>query len=92
MIRAAILLALATPAQAQQACAPLPDALTALASRYAEAPRAQGLMADGRLMVITAADAGGWTAMVVTPEGQACMVAAGEAFGIVEAPKPGSDS
>ena len=82
-------LCLAAPAQAQTPCTGLPDALAALAARYDEAPRVSGLMANGQLMIITASEAGGFTVLIVTPEGLACMAASGEGFALVEAPKPG---
>jgi hypothetical protein len=82
-------LCLAAPAQAQTACTGLPDALAALAARYAEAPRVSGLMANGQLLIITASEAGGFTVLIVTPEGLACMAASGEGFALTEAPKPG---
>ena len=85
------LLAFTAPAQAQTLCAPLTDALAALAARYAEAPRVSGLMANGQLMIITASEAGGFTVMLVTPDGQACMAASGEGFGLIEAEAPGVD-
>ena len=88
----AVLLTLAAPGHAQTACTGLPDALAALAARYAEAPRASGLMANGELMIITASEAGTWTALVVTPEQMACMAASEEGFGLTEAPKPGEPS
>ena len=84
----AVLLTLAAPAQAQTACTGLPDAL---AARYAEAPRVSGLMANGQLMIITASEAGGFTVLIVTPEGLACMAASGEGFGLIEAEAPGVD-
>ena len=84
------LLALPAAAQTPQ-CTGLPDALAALAARYAEAPRVSGLMANGQLMIITASEAGGFTVMLVTPDGQACMAASGEGFGLIEAEAPGVD-
>lgn len=84
-------LCLAAPAQAQTPCTGLPDALAALAARYAEAPRVSGLMANGQLMIITASEAGGFTVLIVTPEGLACMAASGEGFGLIEAEAPGVD-
>ena len=51
-------LCLAAPAHAQTACTGLPDALAALAARYAEAPRVSGLMANGQLLIVTASEAG----------------------------------
>ena len=91
-MRALILTAvLAAPVQAQTACAPLEAFLAGLAERYAEAPRASGLMQGGQLLIITASESGTWTALVVTPEQMACMAASGEGFGLTEAPKPGVD-
>ena len=87
----AVLLTLAAPGHAQTPCTGLPDALAALAARYAEAPRVSGLMANGQLMIITASEAGGFTVLIVTPDGLACMAASGEGFALVEAPKPGVD-
>ena len=92
-MRALIMTAfLAAPVQAQTPqCMGLPDALAGLAQKYAEAPRVSGLMADGKLMIITASEAGGFTVLIVTPEGLACMAASGEGFALTEAPKPGVD-
>jgi len=91
-MRALILtVALALPGYAQTACTGLPDALAALAARYAEAPRVSGLMANGQLLIVTASEAGGFTVMLVTPDGQACMAASGEGFGLIEAEAPGVD-
>lgn len=91
-MRALILTALlAAPVHAQQApCAPLPQFLAGLAERYAEAPRASGLMQGGQLLIITASEAGTWTALVATPEGMACMAASGEGFGVTEPEPPGA--
>jgi hypothetical protein len=85
MIRAAIIATfLAPPAIAQTPqCAGLADALTGLAATYGEQPRVTALMTGGNVLVITAAPSGGWTALEVRPDGTACIVAAGEAFGIV---------
>ncbi len=91
LAHSAALILLAIPAQGQTPCTGLPDALAALAARYAEAPRVSGLMANGDLMIITASEAGGFTVMLVTPEGLACMAASGEGFALVEAPKSGVD-
>jgi hypothetical protein len=91
-MRALILtVALALPGYAQTACTGLPDALAALAARYAEAPRVSGIMANGQLLIVTASEAGGFTVMLVTPDGQACMAASGEGFGLIEAEAPGVD-
>jgi hypothetical protein len=86
MIRAAIIAALVTsPAFSQSAapiCAGLADALAALSTNYNEEPRVTALMSGGNALVITAAPSGGWTALEVRPDGTACIVASGEAFGV----------
>lgn len=91
LAHSAALILLALPAQGQTPCTGLPDALAALAARYAEAPRVSGLMANGQIMIITASEAGGFTVLIVTPEGLACMAASGEGFGLIEAEAPGVD-
>ncbi len=91
LAHSAALILLAIPAQGQTPCTGLPDALAALAARYAEAPRVSGLMANGQIMIITASEAGGFTVLIVTPEGLACMAASGEGFGLIEAEAPGVD-
>ena len=85
------LLALPAAAQTPQ-CTSLPDALAALQQRYGEVPRVSGLASNGSLMVITASEAGGFSVLLVTPDGLACMVASGEAFEVIEAGKPGEPS
>ncbi len=90
MIRTLTLaLCLAAPAHAQDACAPVADVLPVLAATYNEAPRVRALTAGGALMIVTASDAGGWTAMIVTPDGTACIIAAGEAFEASQPAAPG---
>lgn len=90
MIKAAMLtiLAASTPAMADPNCRGLPDALAALATNYGEQPRATALM-GGSMLVITVSPQGGWTALEVQPDGTACIVAAGEAFEVIDAPPPG---
>lgn len=89
-IFATLMLAIPAHAQAPQ-CAPLPDALTALERGYQEAPRMQGLTAAGVLMIVTAAEGGGFSVLLVSPDGQACMVASGSGFEVLETVKPGID-
>jgi hypothetical protein len=83
----ALALALVTsPAFSQSVapnCAGLADALAGLAATYGEEPRVTALMTGGNVLVITAAPSGGWTALEVRPDGTACIVAAGEAFGTI---------
>ena len=86
------LCAIAAPAFAEPQCANVADALTNLAANYGESPRVTALMAGGNMLIITAAPAGGWTALEIKPGGEACIVAAGDGFGIQDAEPPGDDS
>jgi hypothetical protein len=79
---------MAAPAFGQNQCAPVTDALAGLASNYAEAPRVSALMGS-HVLIITVAETGGWTALEVKPNGEACVVAVGEAFEVMAAPIPG---
>ena len=80
------------PAKAQTPqCTSLPDALMALQQRYGEVPRVSGLACNGSLMVITASEAGGFSVLLVNPDGAACMVASGEAFEVKEPEPQGVD-
>ena len=74
-----VLVGLSSLVGAQQACLALPQFLDGLAEKYAETPRMAGL-AGTQLLVITASEAGTWTALMVNPDGSACLVSAGEAF------------
>jgi hypothetical protein len=85
-------LALALPAAAQTPqCTGLPDALAALAAQYGEHPRVSGLTYNGSLFLMTAAENGGWSVLLVSPDGRACMVASGAAFEVIEPEAPGVD-
>lgn len=91
MIRALICaicaLLLATPAHAVQ-CFSQADLYATLSAEYGEAPQAQGLSGDGMLMQVWAGEST-WTLLIVTPEGQACVIATGLDFmDARERPKP----
>ena len=77
-----VLTGLAVKAQTPP-CIVLTDALAALQQRYGEVPRVSGLASNGSLMVVTASEAGGFSVLLVTPDGRACMVASGEAFEVL---------
>jgi hypothetical protein len=70
-----------TPAMAQEEnrCAPYPDVEAMLAKEYQEARTAQGIGGEGKhMMVIFAAPNGAtWTAVLLSPDGTACLVDAG---------------
>lgn len=75
----------AMPARAQDAnCGPLVDVLAGLAANYQETSRVDALMANGDLLILTASAAGGWTALSVTPDLIACVVAYGRGFEVNE--------
>jgi hypothetical protein len=89
---AAIVLGFVTscaPAHAEPNCAGLADALAGLATNYGESPRVTALMGEN-MLIITASPQGGWTALEVHPDGLACIVAAGDGFGVAD-PAPGGE-
>jgi hypothetical protein len=57
-----------------------------LAERYHETPRMAGLT-GGPMMIITASPEGTWSALIVQPDGTACLVASGADFEVI-APEP----
>ena len=82
-----LVLALATSISASSVSAATPickdrkDALEVLKAKYAEAPVAMGVDANGRLLeVLATADGKTWTIMVTKPGGHSCIVAAGEGW------------
>ncbi len=77
----AVVLAAAVPAQAQTACASHAEVLNHLADNFAEAPVAMGLASNGGVIeVLSSADGSTWTILITMPNGQSCMVAAGESW------------
>jgi hypothetical protein len=81
-----VLALVTSPAFAQAAepnCALVDDALAGLDANYGEAPRVTALM-GANMLIITASPQGGWTALEVKPDGLACIVAAGDGFGVVD--------
>ena len=94
---ASISLLLATAAQANDAaptrtipCFPYKDVARQLAGSYAEAPASLGIQSNGNLLqVFTSADTGSWTIVSTTPDGLACVLAAGERWESLPPPKGG---
>jgi hypothetical protein len=81
LIAAALSTLLAGPAlaQEQRPCAPLDKVEAYLAAEYQETRVGQGVMANGRAMLMLyASPAGTWTAIMVNPEKIACQVADGK--------------
>lgn len=50
-----------------------------------------GLTSTGALMIVTASEAGGFSVLLVSPEGVACMVASGGNLEVLEPEPEGVD-
>ncbi len=71
----------ATSSLAQGACAPRGDLARLLSQRHSEAPVALGLASNGNLMEVFASKLGEtWTLVMSMPNGNSCVVAAGESW------------
>lgn len=70
------------PAMAQERpCAPLDQVEAHLAAEYQETRVGQGVMANGRAMIMLyASPAGTWTALIVNPDKVACQAADGNGW------------
>ncbi|MFQ5565514.1 MAG: hypothetical protein ACE5EU_04045 [Paracoccaceae bacterium] len=73
----------ATPAHAQMVCGKRTDMVRQLSEKYGETRRSLGL-AEGRGVVelFASEETGTWTILMTSPQGTACMMAAGQAFQI----------
>ncbi len=74
------LLLTGTPVEAQETCGPRADILRKLERAYGEVTVARGLTLDGLMMQMLAGPRGNWTVVITFPDGQSCLVMAGEAF------------
>lgn len=71
----------AAPASAQPQCGMRASILEVLDQKYGETPVAVGVTEGGGLLeVISSADGVTWSILVTSPEGVACLVAAGEGW------------
>lgn len=87
-ILAAVLCAFCTEAYAIQ-CAPHDDFAALLTDQFGEVAQVQAVADDGRMMEIMAnPTTGSWSALMTTPDGTACLVAAGERFTSAKAGEP----
>jgi hypothetical protein len=80
LIPSASIAAPAEPPAAGQICDQRHVIVASLAEQYGEAVQSIGLDNGGNLLEIFASDRGSWTAILTTPHGRTCVVAAGEAF------------
>jgi hypothetical protein len=77
---AAVAIAGSAQAAEQQVCGPRALLVSKLNAEFKERPQAAGLAHTGKVIEIFASAAGTWTAIVTTPQGISCLVAAGEAW------------
>jgi hypothetical protein len=99
LVRAAVALGLAagTPvaeAQTRSACAERTLVVERLAERYGETLQSMGLHQNNAVLEVYASEeTGTWTILVTSPDGNACLLAAGKMWEGHAAPlgKPGKD-
>ncbi|MBA3326141.1 MAG: hypothetical protein H0T41_13030 [Rhodobacteraceae bacterium] len=98
-MRAVVALGLALaapqPAPAQtRACAERAQVVERLAERYGETLQSMGMHANNGLLEVYVSGPGGtWTILVTSPDGTACLIAAGQMWeGGAPLTKPGKDA
>jgi hypothetical protein len=95
MVLAAILcsLAIISVANAQQpSCASHADITMQLSEKYAEVPVALGVSNNGGVMeIFTSPNGTTWTIVLTMPNGQSCMIMAGDSFNQRSMPTGGID-
>lgn len=80
-------------ASAQSQCDERANVISVLQQKYKESPIAIGVTHNGGLVeVLTTADGSTWSIIVTTPQGMACLIAAGEGWKAMVAAALGSDS
>lgn len=96
LLASALALAFISPAFAQtRACAPRDQVVERLADRYGETLQSMGMHANNSLLEVYASESTGtWTILVTSPDGIACLIAAGKMWEGSVAPltKPGKDA
>lgn len=79
-----------TDASAQSACFERATLMKHLDGKFSEAPVAAGLAANGSVLeVFSSADGNTWTIVLTQPNGATCVMASGEAWMGIKAPKIG---
>jgi hypothetical protein len=73
----AVFVLVASPAAAQQICAPLEQLSQVLREDHREVPVAMGDAPRGRIVVFASPDGASWTILIVNPTGVACVAADG---------------
>ncbi len=86
LIIAALILGLAHDAQAQivqppqMACGARASFIAQLDAKYGETRRSMGLSGNSVVELYANEKTGSWTILITSPQGTACMLAAGQAF------------
>lgn len=81
LLAAIATVALSGTAQAEPKCFDHGKILSQFANVYKEAPVAGGMTADGRLIEVLSTDDGlTWTLIVSKPDGESCVIMAGEGW------------
>lgn len=77
----------ALPASAQQSpCTKRPEVVGHLAKQYSEAPVAIGLSSNGGVVeVLSSKKNQSWTMIITMPDGNTCLMAAGENWEMIKA-------
>lgn len=90
-VTAAAALSWPSPAPAGENCIAREKAVGVLARKYGESRRGFGLQAHDLIELYANLETGTWTALVTSPDGQACVVAFGEAWTETR-PEPGGEA
>jgi hypothetical protein len=79
------------PARAQMVCGKRADIISQLSEKYGETRRSMGLAAGrGVVELYASEETGSWTILMTSPQGIACMMAAGQAFEVEPVKAAGS--
>lgn len=77
--------AVSKPAEAtQKLCGDRAQILASLQQAHEETPQALGLSVDGGVIEVLVSPEGGWTMLVTYPKRPTCVVAAGEAWQVLQ--------
>lgn len=81
-----------SPATAQPIpCGDYREIVRQLAEKHGERAAGRGLSASGNVVELLRSEDGGWTLLMVLPNGRACLMSMGEAWQPVEAARPGDE-
>jgi hypothetical protein len=69
-----------TTASAQTLCGERANFLKHLGTNHQEAPTSMGLTSTGKVIEVLTSEKGTWTIIITDPDGNSCLVAAGEAW------------